>query len=276
MKKFNLLAVVLFFVCFSSCEKKQADKSNDITFDTIRVAETAVVGSDSLASCQLKIELVYPTDMKQKNLLADIQKEIVGMYFEDDKYLSVPPKEAVPKYVNDFIAAYKADIESYKGQATEWEERDPYLHISQTLLGHILYNKNSVLCFQVERYNAKGENIAATEYKNCVLNLETGKRINESDIFVQDSEQELHDIFVSKILSEKKVKDINELLDLGYFGLEEIMPNNNFWVDSQGITYLFNTGECSSPKLGEMKIHLSYSDIRHLVQENSPINKLME
>ena len=69
---------------------------------------------------------------------------------------------------------------------------------------------------------------------------------------------------------------ISDLEDLGYFGIDEIMPNRNFLIDANGITYIFNKGEYSAYLLDAPEILITFEEVRMLLKKNTIVSKLVE
>lgn len=83
-------------------------------------------------------------------------------------------------------------------------------------------------------------------------------------------------MFINKLLQQNNVKNISELEDLGYFGIDEISPNHNFLIGDDGITYIFNKGESSALSLSEIRIKFSFDEIEPFLKPNSPIQSLIK
>ena len=63
---------------------------------------------------------------------------------------------------------------------------------------------------------------------------------------------------------------------MGYFGIDEIMPNRNFLIDESGITYIFNKGEYSAYLLDAPEVFIPFDDLRMLLKENTLVTKLAQ
>ena len=83
-------------------------------------------------------------------------------------------------------------------------------------------------------------------------------------------------LLINKLLQQNNVKDVSELEDLGYFGIEDIAPNHNFLIDQEGITYIFNKGESSAMSLDEIRIHFSFDELESILKPNSPLASLLK
>ena len=111
-------------------------------------------------------------------------------------------------------------------------------------------------------------------YSNYVWNLENGNQLTENDIFVSGYDSVLHNLLIASLIEQNKVESLDELEDLGFFGVGEIVPNNNFLINDKGITYTFNKGEYSAYQLNAPEVFIPFNDIRQLIRENSIVSKL--
>jgi hypothetical protein len=68
--------------------------------------------------------------------------------------------------------------------------------------------------------------------------------------------------------------EIAELENIGFFNLDEIYPNNNFYADETGITYTFNEYEIAAYVVGAVSVQIPYENIRHLLRRESPVSEL--
>ena len=65
-----------------------------------------------------------------------------------------------------------------------------------------------------------------------------------------------------------------ELENIGFFSVDEIYPNNNFYVDDQGITYTFNEYEVAAYVVGPVHVHLSFDEVSVLLKPDTPVARL--
>lgn len=271
----GLSATLILTLFFTSCRHKQEIASNDIKFDTISISRYHHLNNDStLPSCNLKINIIYPLDYKDKEILSKIQK-IFTSGFCDDNYANMPIKEALEKYTEDYIKNYIDDAKFFfdETRANEAESQDKYFSYYENLSNKILFNKADLVSMQIIQSNKKGNNKSFRQFLNYVIDMKTGNTIDEEDIFNEGYEKGLNAIFKEKLLTANNAKSIKDLEDdFGYMGIDEMTPNNNFLVDEKGITYVFNKGEYSVPKSDEINIFVSYNELRHILKEQSPIS----
>ncbi|NDV94361.1 DUF3298 domain-containing protein [Dysgonomonas sp. 521] len=266
---------VLFLVAFSACENKKADAPNNIVYDSITVSKIYHLENDSTKpSCSVKIRYIFPSQYSDTTILTRIQREFNYALLEEESYEDLSPANAVDKFITDYIANYK---EAAKVQFPDWatsEETDDYFSFYKTLNSEVLFDQDGIISYQTSSMDFKGGANSSTFYKNVIIDLKTGNTVAEKDIFIPEYKKLLNTMLTDKIVAQNNVKKAEDLLEFGYWGIEDIASNNNFAIDSKGITYLFNQGEYSAPSLGAIKVAFTFSELSPILKEDSPISSL--
>jgi hypothetical protein len=203
-----------------------------------------------------------------------MQKELNFALTEDEQSDTLAPPDAVNKYIEDYIEKYKDDA---KNRFPEWgnsDDAEDYFSYYKTLETKILFDADGLLSYQISSMDYKGGANSSTAYNNIVINLKTGKILTEEDIFVPDYQNILNALLIKKIVIRNNGQTPEDLLKLGYWGIEDLTSNENFYVDNTGITYIFNPGEYAALSLGEIRVFLPYDEIRDILKDNSPISIL--
>lgn len=268
-------------------------KENLVEFDTLVVEKKSFLRNDTTNPfCDLNLHFVYPSQTSKydlKRLQQLFIRNTLGQNYDD-----FVPKEAIEKYEKAFLRNYEADahifeddLQTLKSHSTLSSQNMDMLHEEQLqdnefysyqeiLKSKICFNKNNILSFQVSRFNNKGGTATYSSFNNYVINLLTGNLITENDIFIAGYDMALQQLFANSLIEQNGVKTISDLEDLGYFGIEEIMPNRNFLIDEDGITYIFNKGEYSAYLLDAPKVFIPYEEVKMLLKENTLVSKLAE
>jgi hypothetical protein len=260
---------------FFSCNTKRADVPNEVVYDSLSVSRIYHIDNDSTKpSCSVKIKYIFPVKYADADILSKIQRELNYAILEDESYESLSPDSAVNKYVKDYINNY---IEEAKVQFPDWAESgdtEDYFSFYKTIESKILYDKNKLLSYQVSTMDYKGGANSSTLYKNVVIALETGNVVTEQDIFIPDYKKVLNAMLTDKIVGQNNVKKAEDLLDFGYWGIEDITSNNNFYIDDRGLTYIFNQGEYSAPSLGAIQVLFTFDELQVILNPESPVSFL--
>lgn len=279
-KVFKLAAVIaigtlLFYL--SSCQfSLKTSKGNQVTFDSIMVDKSYHLLDDiENPNCNLQINFVYPVSA-DNGILPTLQKEFVSAYF-GEAYDTLSPSQAVKKYTDDYIAAYKDLEEDFKESRknNEVSEMQSWFSYYESSSSEIVFNQDDILSFTVNFENYTGGAHGSHSYNHYVIYLNTGQRLTEEDIFVDDYQSKLAKILIYQLTKQYNLTDPKELENVGIFSVDEIYPNNNFYVDKTGITYTYNEYEIAAYVVGPIYVHLSYEQIEMLLKRDSPITRII-
>ncbi|HKM44101.1 MAG TPA: RsiV family protein [Dysgonamonadaceae bacterium] len=296
MRKNRIKIVIITWVSIIaiSCNndnKSTFTKENLVQFDTLIVNKKHHLRNDSAnPSCELNVQLVFPIE-SGKSDLKKLQQlfihETLGQIFEN-----LTPYEAVDQYVENFIKNYEADARIFDEEMIELEnhptlipqtkdeehenelQSNIFYTYYESLSNKIHFNQSNLLSFQVNQSNNKGEAATYSSFNNFVINLKTGSLVTENDIFVPGYDVALQQLFANSLMQQNEVKSISDLEDLGYFGIQEIMPNRNFLINNEGITYTFNKGEYSAYPLSAPEVFIPFNELKMLLKPNTVVSKI--
>ena len=274
----KIIATVLFCcVMIVGCKpKKTIDPAveNDIRFDSIVVSEKYHLLRDSTNPfCSLESAFIFPAEYKDPEILNKLNTHFINSFFGED-ILSATPKEAMEKYIYKYISDYKELESDFITEANITGERpsqESWFAYYEMSTNEILYNKCNLISYTVSIEFYTGGAHGGHGYNNHVLHLLTGEELDESDIFIDNYHNDLAQIIVAVIASDNNVTETDELESKGFFNVKEIYPNENFFVDENGITFTFNEYEIAAYFVGRTDVFLPYEKIRHLIREDSPI-----
>lgn len=75
------------------------------------------------------------------------------------------------------------------------------------------------------------------------------------------------------------MKDFNaeipdSLLMRGFFTIDDIVPNENFWLSEKGIHYSYNQYEIAPYAMGVIDVTVPYSELTDILLPESIVSKL--
>ena len=288
------IPLLLISILIISCNNRVDSKfrvENDIEFDTIRTAKRHYIDEDQKNPyCDIRIEFVFPKTNKETELNSIQQFFVKSMFGSSFEQLS--PEQAVDAYISNYFINYSKDANTFRETVVDMNELnslipDIDLHDSEHVMNDMFYsyfesisdsitfNQYDIISFQVKQSNSKGKpNSFYVSFSNYVLNLNTGKQILEGDIFIAGYDKAMQNIIIAALIEKNDVETLEDLEDIGYFGIREIVPNKNFLINDKGITYTFNKGEYSAYQLDAPEVFIPYNIIGPLLRENTIISKL--
>ena len=102
------------------------------------------------------------------------------------------------------------------------------------------------------------------------------KYISIYDIFNDEYFSNISELIVAQILRDRDLKSSSQLAEEGFFSVEEIMPTDNFYFNTKGITWIYNPYQIAVYPLGEIKVTLSWKAIHEYLSETSPIYEFVK
>jgi len=299
MGGYHRISVVLLFLLvlslFIFCNRRQGERrmfreENNVGFDTVSmVARHHLNGDTANPYCNIEVDFIYPTSSGKMNL-DRLQQFFIRNTF-GAPYDTLSTREAVQAYVRNYIENYTADAGTYRESADEIRElnnlisgidmsdsehytEDFFYSYYESLSDSIVYNYHGILSFQVKQSNNKGGAASYDSYRNYVVNLNTGKQVTEGDIFNDGYDKALQRLIIASLLEQGNAGSVEELEDFGFFGIGEIVPNQNFLLNDKGVIYTYNKGEYSAYQLDAPQVFIPYEMIFSLLRENSVASKL--
>lgn len=265
-----LVAVGLLSACGSDAKKV---KENDIRFDTMTLKESYHMKNiETNPGCSLQINFLYPVEYQNQQVLKAAQQQFIRAFLGDD-YMQCSPREAVSLYAVNYLNDFKKRETDFESDVEEHgsEPNDEWYSSYEILSDSIYYNQNDLLSMVVSKEYDTGGAHNAHHYTNRVIDLRTGERVTEAAVFIEDYQDDLAKIIVDAIALYNNVDKVSELENIGFFNINEIYPNKNFYVDEIGITYTFNEYEIAAYVVGATSVRIPYEKIRHLLRKESPI-----
>jgi len=266
---FLLWAIGLLIGCRTGT---QMDSENKIQFDSLFVDQSYhLLGVDTNPKCSLQISFIYPIDYANRETLKLVQQQFVSGFFGDE-FIDFSPKDVAEKYSENYLATYKAEETNFIRERENHESGmlESWYSYHETSHNQIVYNRNDIISIVNFTESYFGGAHGSHQYVNRVVDLKTGKRITENDIFIDDFSDGLAKIIVNEIALANQV-EVAELENIGFFSIDEIYPNQNFFVDDTGITYTFNEYEIAAYVVGPVSVKIPYEKIQFFLRKGSPI-----
>jgi len=273
-----LLFTVALISILSSCKDKPLQEYRKLEFTTYASKDTVYLfDTHEKIGSALSLSFTYPVSQDSKDSIEQLQHAFVSLFFGEE-YADKAPDIAIDQYVKKFLSQ-KASLEEEYTQLCEYAKEDDLetrkdLAYFISIKDSVLYNENGLLSLLVTTSSYTGGAHGTTTKKVRTLTTK-GEILTEEDIFTENYSDDLKNILINKLLVQNKAKDINELSELGFIFTEGIVPNGNFFVTKEGITYVYGVYEIACYAIGISEVFLPFDDIRILLRKKSPISFLL-
>ncbi|MFH1161377.1 MAG: DUF3298 domain-containing protein [bacterium] len=131
---------------------------------------------------------------------------------------------------------------------------------------HLLYNDNNLLTYYILSYAYTGGAHGLETQNFTVVDISSGKAISLSDFFQPGFETKLTSILTQKLKQMNELPQSSRLSEHGFF-VDEVKPNQNFYVTGRGIGFYYNHYEIAPYANGPTDIFLPFGEIKELVKK---------
>ena len=259
MAGFSLLIACVLLV---GCERNALQTTN---LSSEQVCYLTDAQEDSLT---VSIHIEYPTAIGKTDALNNIQRDLKHRLF-GEAYIDMEPQQALDAYVAMLKTEYKINNLPLK---EDWEKdnRDyeyaPICCEEQVLTGSVMGEVKGILSYCVERYVYTGGAHGSNFRQFVNYNLQTGEQIDEEQLFAENYQEPLTQLLLQYMVEQNdEIALIQDLQEAGY-NVDDIHPNDNFYLAEEGITYVFNPYDIAPYALGETEILIPWSALQNILK----------
>ena len=267
---YTALLVLSATSILASCEgNRRGSKYSRIVYDSIVVIKQIPLLAENdttLPFADVNISFTYPTKFRDAESLARLEQIFKGTFFGDMEYDSMTPQEAMDQYLSNYIERYKSLSNFYYEDLARLGENMPswYWYYMNTN-NKILFQNDSILSYAVEYSDYEGG--AHGSYNIVYTNIDLNELVtlSEEDLFIPDYFNRLTDRIVKSLMKQYEAESPDSLLTSGFFTIEDIVPNNNFWLSNDGIHYSYNQYEIAPYSMGVIDVVVPFSELEDII-----------
>jgi len=275
--KFSILILLTGIILISCDERKGGSKSSRIDFDSIVVTQhipLLQVNDTTLPYADVNISFTYPVKFRNSESLVRLQQIFQGTFFGDSNYDTLLPQEAVDQYLKEYTDRYQSLSNYYYEDKARIEGKMPswYWYFMNNS-NKILFKSDSILSYAVEYSDYEGG--AHGSYRITYTNIDLNELVTltEEDLFVPGYFNPLTEKIVAQLMKDFDAEVADSLLMKGFFTIEDIVPNNNFWLDGENINYSYNQYEIAPYAMGVIDVSVPYTELTDILLPDGVISK---
>lgn len=271
---FISITIFLLSFCIVSCNKKIKEKVDTVSFKTVMVKEEHHL-NDNVKNPVLSIELTYhyPTAYSDDNILKKIRKIMLADFLPNVADTTAQPEIAIRTYIKGKIKIYESSEDIIKDEDMQDSDAQPEVAWKDNTNLLIRCNASGLLSYTVESNQNSGGAHGGTTYRNSIIDLKTGDKLGEEDLFTEASLPLINDIILKKLELQNKVETPEELEQIGYFDVSQIGQYKNIYLTSDGLVYTFNEYEIAAYAVGTVEVKLTFKDLEGFIFPESPLEK---
>ncbi len=275
MKKF-IFIISIALVCFSCINN--SNKSN-----VSKITEESNFPSDKLEFTSLSDTTIYhlanKSDMPKYEIITNIVYPLANGVAGDDNLLTKDfisncigkeyskkenTEEALNSLTKDLIKNYITEV---CGTTPENKiEGESWMNYEYILSNDILYNAHGILSYSCDTYVYTGGAHGLNTTLCYVYDFYDNKEVLINSIFKEESLPNVLSLIKEELAREEYADDID---------MDNVNVTENFFVDDEGIHWIYNPYEIAPYALGAIEVSIPYSDIEKYMIDNTPIKSLL-
>ena len=265
----------LIITCLSACVQGKATMQ-EVSNDTVALAKISLNDTvnysltDSI-DCKImaNVEISYPSQYLDKEKTESLQK-IFAEKVLDVATDSLTLASAFPVYVKNMMGRYEGEAVADVDIENDYE---PVRECSIEAKVKSVYNQNGIACFEVSEISTYDYEHYTYRGYFYTVDLSTMKMVNVTDIFAEEEMTHISDLLKMQLKIDAGAKTEDELVELGFYNIDNVRANNNFRIDNNGITWQYLPGELSVVE--QIEITLDYDLLNDYMLENTIVSQLI-
>lgn len=282
MRTGNVIIAVflaLFSLAYlSSCNDGMGrGNSTDIVYDSIVMQKDIPLLTENdttLPHADVNLSFIYPVSFRDSESTERLQQIFKGTFFGSTNFDSMTPELAVDQYLKEYTERYQSLSNMYYEDKARLDGKPPmwYWYYMNTS-NKILFQNDSLLSYAVEYSDYEGGAHGSYRITYTNINLNDLVTLSEEDLFVPGYYNELTEKIVQNLMKDYNAEVPDSLLMRGFFTIEDIVPNDNFWLSDKGINYSYNQYEIAPYSMGVIDVTVPYSELKNILLPESIVSR---
>lgn len=261
-----------------SCGKMKSGKTDEakpaVIVKTEQLSDNSSFAMSNGERCTIVAEATidYPVSAGEGVPMDSLQRLFAAYVLESGDSLSL--KDAMRQVVSNSMHQYDFMQEPVaKDEADESSDLATLKYATSTRVTPI-YNRNGVVTFERVDVVKKNDKVTSVTHRYYNFDVETQTFIDVNRLFREDAVADVCQLLRQQLLNQNNVSGNEQLNDLGYFNVENIMVTRNFYFDDKGVTWSYLPNELAVEAVGEPKITIPYDDLKLVLCDDSIIDRL--
>lgn len=258
--------LLILTLAVASCGSKgKAVRVAGFEIDSVVIDTAVALGSAADApKCELSLHMHYLKDQKMHATNAELLRD--GMYVADYLQLENPDLNVpalvdsfASRYLSEYRQEYGALYRSDTGHAASYNCTYRVHSHFEDAGGGIMNN-----IADIYTYGGGAHGIRQTIVHN--IRTKDGSIVGLHDLFKADATDELKALITQQLCKQFKVKDLDELHKKGILTDGAAYVPENFLLTKKAVTFIYGEDEIAPHSVGEIRVSLSRSDLKKLMQ----------
>ena len=260
-KAINTLCITVMLIataCGNNKTESAPESGFSLEMDTIayRDSLTELASSKIIVTTNSVLPSLHEGNTSSGNLVKLISKTIFNTENDD----SIASLHSILKNFTDNILNSYRMPEGYKTDSTYKNNKTFKYEIINDIKP--VYSNNRILCFcRISEMKKDGTQTMLSRHYYS-FDTKESSRISITDIFKEEDINIVNKLLKDKLMQQENVESQSQLIDLGYFNIENLEVNNNLYFTDKGIVFNYEPFEIACFAVGDVSIELDYDTVR--------------
>lgn len=277
MNKICYLGLVAVFAAMfmASCGNKSGSfTDNDcdsIKYSTIKLSDSTSLTTNG-RQCAMGVDITAEipsdtTDSLQKLFV----KHVLDM--PDSLQTNEAVRQYASKVLHQFDYATSDQPEELNEDEVLFETVDSY---NTNINIYVQYNRHGVITFCKVISVKKNNKVTSVKHRYYSFDTKSHQYLSLTKMFREDAVSALTKMIKTRLMESNNVKTAEQLIDLGYYNIDNLVVSRNFYFDENGINWSFLPNELAVYALGEPKVRLDFEEVLPLASDDSVLKRITD
>lgn len=270
-----LINIMLTTGCSSNGSTSTVSSVDTVTVATVKMSDTTTFVKNNGDVCAIYADasFCYPTSFHDKASLDELQKLYITLVLDAPDSLSL--NSAMINCVNNSLHQYdlrQADNDLLKEEAID--ESEPFLVYRTTTTIQLHYNKNNLVTFCRIDMVKKDSLVTSVTHQYYTIDLKKMTKVGLTQIVREDAQSQVTSLLRARLLEQNKVENNDQLNELGYYNIDNLIATQNFYFDSNGVTWSYLPNKLAVSAIGEPHVTLTIDELKPLACDESILDRI--
>ena len=251
-----LLLPLLLFACKGSDEPS-------LNFETITVDKTVMLSNDENSPrCQVHLKLLQAT-AENGDRAQIINETLMSRLLNKSGERNL--QTAAEKFAEDYTNSYKNTMLPLYNQDRADTTKKAWYEYHYVIEASTQQGTANTLTYLATIDYYEGGAHGINQLITFNFDIATGKQMTLADIFAPGYESQLKNTLLKALKSKTGLNFMNELKDAGYLYSMDIFPSENFILNDETITFVYNPYEIAPYEVGSIELIITYSEVSQIL-----------
>jgi hypothetical protein len=207
---------------------------------------------------KININILFPME-SNGNSTNDSLKKLISKYLLHNNESIGSPKSFIEKLRDNYFDSY---IKSSEGIADVSNAES--FNREKLITMQVAYNEKHLLSFILRKFAKTGNSSGIGMVKHFVFSSVLNRQLLIEDIFTNEGIAQLDNLLNEKLRKLNGIKAGESLTEAGFF-TGEINHNNNFYINNDGIGFIYNVYEIAPGTSGTTSLFISFKELNESI-----------